>query len=124
MKKAEEDFAAAQALARQRKNPLPNVVCFHAQQCVEKYLKAFLVYHRHPFSKTHDLIELLELSFATATGSVPLLQKLEADLRLLNLYSVATRYPTATEVTVDDAREAKLALRRVRRAVRGLLGIK
>jgi HEPN domain-containing protein len=31
-----------------------NAVCFHAQQCVEKYLKAFLIFHDKPIVKTHD----------------------------------------------------------------------
>jgi HEPN domain-containing protein len=27
-------------------NPPLDMVCFHAQQCVEKYLKGFLTFHR------------------------------------------------------------------------------
>src|ERR1035441_6136638 len=38
--KAEEDYLAALDLARRRKRPLWSGVCFHAQQCAEKYLKA------------------------------------------------------------------------------------
>jgi HEPN domain-containing protein len=41
-KKAEGDYRAAMALARQRKVPLHDQVCFHCQQCSEKYLKAVL----------------------------------------------------------------------------------
>ena len=40
--KAEGDFLAAAALARRRKIPLHVQVCFHSQQCAEKYLKARL----------------------------------------------------------------------------------
>ena len=40
--KAEEGFAVAKALTRPRKRPLWAPLCFHAQQCVEKYLKARL----------------------------------------------------------------------------------
>ena len=40
VKKAEEDFLAASSLERRRCKPLWNIVCFHAQQTVEKYLKA------------------------------------------------------------------------------------
>lgn len=47
--KAEEDYAGAVDLQRRRKNPLPNLVCFHAQQCAEKYLKAYLISQRIPF---------------------------------------------------------------------------
>ena len=61
--KAEEDYRAALTLARKRKDPVPDNVCFSAQQCVEKYLKAFLVYHRKGFPKTHDLAELLKIAF-------------------------------------------------------------
>jgi len=35
-----------------------DTVCFHAQQCVEKCLRAILVCSQTPFSKTHDLEEL------------------------------------------------------------------
>jgi HEPN domain-containing protein len=42
VEKAEEDFLAATALNRRRKKPLWNIVSFHVQQAVEKYLKARL----------------------------------------------------------------------------------
>jgi len=35
-----------------------DTICFHAQQCVEKYLKALLTSTHTDFPKTHDLIEL------------------------------------------------------------------
>ena len=57
--KAEEDFAAAATLARTRKKPLWAPVCFHAQQCVEKYLKARLNEGSIQFHRTHDLEQLL-----------------------------------------------------------------
>ena len=41
--KAEADYKSAVALHRRRKEPLPDVVCYHCQQCVEKYLKAYLI---------------------------------------------------------------------------------
>ena len=57
--KAEEDFAVALSLARPRKKPLWAPLCFHAQQCVEKYLKARLNEASILFHKTHDLEQLL-----------------------------------------------------------------
>jgi|SRR5439155_24411745 len=57
--KAEEDFAVALTLARPRKKPLWAPLCFHAQQCVEKYLKARLNEASVPVHKTHDLEQLL-----------------------------------------------------------------
>ncbi|RMD60746.1 HEPN domain-containing protein [Candidatus Parcubacteria bacterium] len=34
--KAEADYKSAVALQRRRKEPLPDIVCYHCQQCVEK----------------------------------------------------------------------------------------
>ena len=58
IERAEEDFHLAQVALRQRKFPAYHSVCFHAQQSAEKYLKAFLVRHKIPFRKTHDLRDL------------------------------------------------------------------
>ncbi len=57
--KAEEDFLAAVDLARRGKRPLWNVVCFHTQQCAEKYLKARLEEGGLSVPKSHDLDDLL-----------------------------------------------------------------
>lgn len=38
-----------------------DTVCFHAQQCVEKYLKALLTSRGTRFPRTHDLVVLVEL---------------------------------------------------------------
>ena len=40
--KAEGDWATLMREYRARKNPNYDAVCFHAQQCAEKYLKARL----------------------------------------------------------------------------------
>lgn len=40
--KAEGDFTAMEREHRARNNPVNDAICFHAQQCVEKYLKARL----------------------------------------------------------------------------------
>ena len=56
--KAEEDFLTVEILARQRKKRIHNSVCFHAQQCAEKYLKARLEEAAIGFAHTHDLLML------------------------------------------------------------------
>lgn len=38
-------------------NPTTDTICFHMQQCVEKYLKAYLVSHQKFFRKTHNIAE-------------------------------------------------------------------
>lgn len=55
VERADEDYALARSALR-RKKPLAYGVCFHSQQCAEKYLKAMLVSKRQRFSKVHDLL--------------------------------------------------------------------
>ena len=59
--KAEGDYFSALRESRARKNVNHDSTCFHAQQCVEKFLKAVLVDLGIPFAKTHDLLPLLTL---------------------------------------------------------------
>ena len=60
--KAEADFAAALLLRKSRKKHSRDIVCFHLQQCVEKYLKARLEEASISFPKIHDLEKLLFLA--------------------------------------------------------------
>ncbi len=50
--KAEGDFITALRELRARKSPNYDAASFHAQQCVEKYLKAHLQESGIAFSKT------------------------------------------------------------------------
>lgn len=63
--KAEGDFAVMERESRVRRNPAHDIACFHAQQCVEKYLKARLC---HAVSSPARLWELLGVS-ATEQGT-------------------------------------------------------
>jgi HEPN domain-containing protein len=116
--KAEEDYRAALTLVRKRKDPVPDNVCFSAQQCVEKYLKTYLVYHRRKFPKTHDLVELLKIALLVD----PLLEVIRANLRELLPYAVAFRYP-GEEATREDSQRAVLAMKSVRDVIRQRLGL-
>jgi len=58
--KAEGDFAMVEREARARKSPSYDGLCFHAQQCAEKYLKALLCEAAMEIPRTHDLVALLE----------------------------------------------------------------
>lgn len=101
VEKAEADFATARREARVRKHPNYDAVCFHCQQCVEKYLKACLQQNKIVFHKTHDLRALLELLLPThQTWTV-----LKPDLLVLNNFAVAYRYPgESTDLpTAQDA---------------------
>lgn len=52
---AHEEYQAARALI---KEDLYRMVCYHAQQTVEKLLKAILTEHEIEFSRTHNLLDL------------------------------------------------------------------
>ena len=54
--KAEGDYATARREARARRQPNFDAVCFHAQQCAEKYVKALLQETGRPIAR--DAIDL------------------------------------------------------------------
>ena len=83
VEKAENDFFSMQRERRVRKNPNYNDVCFHAQQCVEKYLKALLQEASLPIERTHNLIVLLNAIVPTA----PLLETFRANMKWLGAYA-------------------------------------
>ena len=87
--KAEEDFAVGRVLARPHKQPLWAPLCFHAQQCVEKYLKARLNEAAVQFHKTHDLEQLLDQALAVE----PLWAAFRPALKRLGEAAVTARYP-------------------------------
>lgn len=78
-------------------------MCFHAQQCAEKALKAVLVAHSVAFPKTHSLAVLLDLLKA---AGVTILQEVDEAFSLTQ-YAVMTRYPGAWEqVSTEEAQAA------------------
>ena len=59
--KAEGDHTTMLRELHARKSPNYDSACFHAQQCVRKYLKARLQEENISFTKTHNLVTLLDL---------------------------------------------------------------
>jgi len=117
--KAESDLKSATHLLRIKDCPT-DAVCFHAQQCVEKYLKALLVALGTGIRKTHDLGELMVL---LPSRLRPSLSDQEQDK--LTEYATVTRYPGNYEpISLSEAREAVAIARRVRREVRKILEAK
>jgi HEPN domain-containing protein len=111
--KAEGDFRIANREIRSRNEPVYDGVCFHAQQCAEKYLKALLQEHKQYVPKTHHLAELLTLVLQVD----PTCQFLLADLEVLEDYAVDFRYP-GISATKDEAQSAFKAAKRVRIFIR------
>ncbi len=85
-------------------NPATDTVCFHMQQCAEKCLKAFLVFHNLEIRKTHDIAELIEL----CTQVDPEFEYL-LDLKVdeLTKYAIEIRYPDDFYFpSIDESRHA------------------
>ena len=59
IKKAENDFKTGKDEI-QTENPATDTICFHMQQCVEKYLKAFLLFSGKELKRTHIIEELIK----------------------------------------------------------------
>ncbi len=85
--RAREDLSAMNRLAEAEIEFYSSTICFHSQQAVEKYLKAFLVYHDIDFPRTHDVDFLIEMCCSIDKKSF------EIDLKSLTEFGVSVRYP-------------------------------
>lgn len=112
--KAEGDYITAQREARARKYPVFDVAWFHAQQCVEKYLKARLVEAGLAFGKTHNLSLVLPVE--------PAWRSLQPALNALNVYAVDYRY-SGYSATKTEAQSALKNCRDVWRVIRQAFGL-
>jgi HEPN domain-containing protein len=98
---AYNDLIAAKILFE--KDGPSSIICFHAQQTVEKGLKAVLIQKGTPIRKIHDLVELTEL-IQDLSLTIPV----DGDMvALLNPYAVKARYDDtiADTVTPEEAIE-------------------
>ena len=111
--KAEGDLRTARREAAAADAPNYDAVCFHAQQCVEKYLKARLADAGVAFPKIHDLGALLNLTLPLE----PSWESLRDDLDSLSSQAVEVRYP-GVDSDAEDARGALKIAQRVRAVVR------
>jgi HEPN domain-containing protein len=116
--KAEGDFAMMERECQVRENPNYDGICFHAQQCAEKYLKARLCQADITFSKIHDLVALLEQVLEVE----PAWESFREDLAYLSDFAVTFRYPGESADT-ESASDAQQRCRRFRNAARKTLGL-
>jgi HEPN domain-containing protein len=86
--------------------PLTGDMVFHAQQLVEKTLKAFLSWHDQPFRKTHSLVELGRQCAVIQ----PDLEALLREAAPLTEYAWKFRYPGEAEEPALEEADAALAM--------------
>lgn len=115
--KAENDLKNASFTLTMGDDCPTDTICFHAQQCVEKYIKAFLVWNGTPFPKTHNLPSLISL----LPDNMPVLLS-DIEQELLTDYATVTRYPgEMEEISISEATKAVKLARKVRKILRSLL---
>ena len=105
---AREDHKTAEALFKEE---IWSHVCFHAQQAVEKGLKA-LIESRKEVPKIHDLLELANEAGQCGFDVV----QFRSYLSYLNQFYTSTRYPFLTAVLphgIPGPKEAQEALSKV-----------
>jgi HEPN domain-containing protein/predicted nucleotidyltransferase len=102
LEKAKVDFESARILS-QHLNQMESIG-FHAQQAVEKALKAVLAYRDVHFPRTHDLGEILKMLVANGIGFD---ERLNEAVKL-NEFAVDMRYDTV-EFEIDAKTAVELA---------------
>jgi HEPN domain-containing protein len=107
--KAEGDYRTAERELRPTGTPNFDAVCFHAEQCAEKLIKALLIDLGVTPPRTHDLVALDRLLTPVCPGwSWPV-----AELRLLTRAAVDFRYPgdSADQQEATEAFEVATRMR-------------
>lgn len=116
--KAEADYSTATREIKAPETPNFDAVCFHAQQCVEKLMKALLIHLGIVPPRTHDLTELDRLLGPVCAQWSWLVQ----ELRFLTRASVDFRYP-GESADREEAIESLDIATRLRERLRVLLGL-
>ncbi len=98
IEKAEHDAIAAKLII-EHEPVILDIACFHCQQAVEKYLKAFLVFKKEEFPRTHNLDLLLQ----SCVGHNSAFEAI--DLKNLEDFAVRGRYPH--DFIIPDPEETK-----------------
>ncbi len=116
VQKAESDYVTVTELLSLYIDTTADVICFHCQQCAEKYIKAYLLHNSTEISPVQTLLDLL----------LPCLHKdnsfltISSEIKLLSSYSIETLYP-GPSTTLQEAERVARALEVVRALVRSKL---
>ena len=102
LQRADNDFSIADYLAETMRPVPTEIVCFHCQQAVEKYLKAFLAFNDQEPDRTHDLTELIKRCCEFDTSFSVLNPKCE----FLIPFAVRARYPGGIDPEENDMKIA------------------
>lgn len=113
---ADEDIRLAKHALKLKSSCPYKLIAYHAQQCAEKYLKAYLVFRNIDFPYTHNISHLLELCPDLAMQANDL-----QEAKVLTPYAITARYPGKSKVAKRDALQAVKIADNVRKIIRGTL---
>lgn len=111
-KVAEADLASAEFLQNMRPVPV-EIICYHCQQSVEKYLKGFLALKGEEIKKIHDLVRLNKMCQKYEKGY----KLIEEDCLLLTDYAVNVRYPFPMDIDTSDMNLALKSAQKIKEYV-------
>jgi HEPN domain-containing protein len=98
---ADLDYGSALFLLEMKPMPF-EIICYHCQQCAEKYLKGFIAYYGEDILKTHDLVVLNKRCIDIDDRFIEIE---EACIQLTD-YGVHIRYPFHIETNEYDVKQA------------------
>jgi HEPN domain-containing protein len=118
--KAHNDLKVAENLMKlSSEEAINEAICFHSQQAVEKFLKAYLITRNAEFGKTHNLEYLLELCVKKDDEFKGI------EVGNLSFYAVEVRYPDEFYIpSIDEAKECLMIARKVKEFVTKKFSIK
>ena len=94
---AETDLSSAEFLQNMRPVPI-EIICYHCQQCAEKYLKGYLSFNGEKISKSHDLPLLNKLCLQYDKD----FKKIQEYCLNLTDYSINVRCPFHLDLEKSD----------------------
>jgi HEPN domain-containing protein len=98
LRHADEDLRLARHAFKLKSAAPYKLIAYHAQQCAEKNIKAYLVFKKIDFPFSHNISALLELLPTSADWAAGIRS---ADG--LSIYAITTRYPGKDKVTRKEA---------------------
>jgi len=113
VRKAENDLVTAAHTLKLGAAAPTDTICFHVQQCVEKYVKALLIAQGMDVPKSHNLVRLFDLLPVSLRPTLSIEDQVN-----ITSYATDARYPDLGEATLAEARRAVSLARRVRREIR------
>lgn len=93
---AEKDMKSAKILFEHDADN--EIVCFHCQQAIEKYLKGYLIYVSGELQDGHNLMRLCKKAMVHEKSFGSFLK----DLAFVNTFYIETRYPAEDPLVVNN----------------------